>query len=297
MIATRFPAGLFQRLSTTLLASFLTIATASAQTPQAGAGAELPSYLRDRGAGTPTSMFGTYVEKGELLVYPFFEYYLDDNAEYAPNEFGYVLDEDYRGRYRASEGLIFLGYGVTEDLALEVEAAAISASLETSADDPTAIADKIEESGLGDVQTQLDWRWLRETPSRPELFSYLEVVYPFSKDKYLIGTSDWEFKYGAGMVRGYGWGTVTFRAAVEYSRAEKKFDLGEVALEYLKRVSPSWRLYAGVEGTQDEIELITEAQWHVSRHAFIKINNAFGLTSKATDWAPEIGIVLSFPVK
>jgi hypothetical protein len=27
---------------------------------------------------------------------------------------------------------------------------------------------------------------------------------------------------------------------------------------------------------------------------FLKVNNAFGVTSKATDWAPEIGIVFAF---
>jgi len=48
---------------------------------------------------------------------------------------------------------------------------------------------------------------------------------------------------------------------------------------------------------QDEIELITEAQWHVSDRVFLKLNNAFGITPKATDWAPEIGIMFSFPMR
>jgi hypothetical protein len=34
---------------------------------------ELPVYLRDRGEGVATSMFGTYIERGELLIYPFYE--------------------------------------------------------------------------------------------------------------------------------------------------------------------------------------------------------------------------------
>lgn len=72
-------------------------------------------------------MFGTYVRNGELLLYPFFEWYSDRNLEYKPEEFGHVGGEDYRGRYRAYEGLIFLGYGVTDNLALELEVAAISA--------------------------------------------------------------------------------------------------------------------------------------------------------------------------
>ena len=56
-------------------------------------------------------------------------------------------------------------------------------------------------------------------------------------------------------------------------------------------------MYLGVEGSQDEIELITEGQWHVTDSVFLKLSNAFGITSKATDWAPEIGIIFLFPVR
>lgn len=47
------------------------------------------------------------------------------------------------------------------------------------------------------------------------------------------------------------------------------------------------------KGTQDELEFITELQWHVSPNVFVKLNNGVGLTSKATDWAPEIDVVFS----
>jgi len=43
-------------------------------------------YLKDRGTGIPTSMFGTYINKKEVIIYPFYEYYYDDNAEYSPEE-------------------------------------------------------------------------------------------------------------------------------------------------------------------------------------------------------------------
>jgi hypothetical protein len=81
-------------------------------------------------------MFGTYVREGELLFYPFFEYYLDNNIEYKPEEFGFNLDQDFRGKYRAYEGLIFLSYGFTDCFALELEAAVISAKLEKASGDP-----------------------------------------------------------------------------------------------------------------------------------------------------------------
>ncbi len=258
-----------------------------------GAGA-FETNLRDRGEGVSLSMFGTYICKGEVIVYPFFEYYLDDNAEYSPQELGFGLDRDFRGRYRASEGLIFLGYGVTENVALEMEAAIITAELETAPDDPTGTPERIKESGLGDVEGQVRWRWLRESRKRPEIFSYFETVFPLQKDKVLIGTSDWEFKLGTGFIRGYSFGTITLRAAVEYDRSEDLFELGEVALEYIRRPSPRWLLYLGIEGTQDEIELIPEVQIGIGRGAFLVLNSGIGLSSKATDWAPETGLMLRF---
>jgi hypothetical protein len=248
---------------------------------------------RDRGPGIPTSMFGTYIERGEWLLYPFFEYYRDNNLEYSPDEFGHTLDADFRGQYRASEGLMFLGYGITDRLAFEMEAAVITARLSKSPDDPSSMPAVMEESGLGDVEGQLRFRWNRETNRAPEVFSYFETVVPLQKDKQLIGTQDWEFKFGTGMVRGFSFGTMTLRAAMEYDAADQNLALGEAAIEYLRRVNSRLRLYAGVEGTQDEIEGITEIQWSLGRNVTLKFNNAFGLTSKATDWAPEFGLLFS----
>jgi hypothetical protein len=253
-------------------------------------------WLEDRGAGVRTSIFGTYVLKGELLVSPFFEYYVDNDFEYKPAELGHGLDRDFRGRYRASEGLLFLSYGLTDRLAIELEAAVISAKLTKAPDDPSTLPQQIEESGQGDWQVQLDWRVLLESATRPEVFGYLEVVGPSNRSRPLIGTSDWEYKLGAGMTRGMRWGTLTARAALSYAQAEGALEPGEYALEYLKRLSPSWRVYAGVEGTQDEVELIGEAQWHLSQRIYLRFNTARGLTSKATDWAPDVGVVFAFPV-
>lgn len=252
---------------------------------------EQASFLRDRGPGIPTSMFGTYIRKGEWIVYPFFEYYLDNNLEYSPNEFGFTLDQDFRGRYRASEGLVFLGYGLSDRLAFEVEVAMIRASLEKSPDDPTGMPAKLTESGLGDMQVQLDWMWSKESGRRPGFFSYAEVVFPHHKTKYLIGTPELETKAGIGLIKGFRWGTITVRAAVE--QAGGVFDLGEIAVEYYRRLSRAFCIYAGFEGTQDEIEFIAEVQWWLSDTVRLKFNNGFGVTSKATDWAPEIGLMIS----
>ncbi len=268
-----------------------------AQTPgAAGASPSLPSYLRDRGEGLPTSMFGSYIRRGELIVYPFFEYYKDDNFEYKPSELGYAGEEDYRGKYRASEGLMFLSYGISDKLAIEMEVAVIDASFDKSPSDPTAVPARIEESGLGDVEGQLRWRWNKENERRPEFFSYFEAVIPHAQEKVLIGTPGWEFKLGSGLVKGYRFGTLTARVAVDYEEASTShFALGEYAIEYLRRLSPHWRVYVGLEGTEDELSLITEVQWHLARNVFIRLNNGLGLTSKALDWTPEVGILFTLP--
>jgi hypothetical protein len=73
--------------------------------------------------------------------------------------------------------------------------------------------------------------------------------------------------------------------------------MGEYAIEYLKRLSPQWRVYAGLEGQSDELSAVGELQWHITPHVMVKMNSGVGLTSKATDWAPEIGILFSFPVR
>jgi hypothetical protein len=261
----------------------------------------LPPYLEDRGTGVPTSMFGTYIRRGELILYPFYEYYEDDDFEYKPSELGYPDppgEPDYRGRYRAHEGLFFLAYGISDNLAIEMEAAVIDASFDKSPTDPSAVPARIEESGLGDVEGQLRWRWKTETESRPELFSYFEAVIPHAQEKVLIGTPGWELKLGTGLVKGFGWGTLTARLAVDYEEASTShFALGEYAVEYLKRLSPHWRVYVGLEGTEDELSLITEVQWHLTRNVFVRLNNGLGLTSKALDWSPEVGILFTLPTR
>ena len=43
----------------------------------------LPTFLKDRGTGVATSMFGTYIRRGELIVYPYWEYYVDNSRQTA----------------------------------------------------------------------------------------------------------------------------------------------------------------------------------------------------------------------
>lgn len=250
---------------------------------------------RDRGDGQPTDMFGTYIRGGELLVYPFYEYYRDKDYEYKPEELGFVGADDLRGRYRASEGLMYIGYGLSDRVAVELEVAVIRASLWKAAEDRSALPARFNEAGLGDTSAKIRWRWNRESESRPEFFSFFETGFPFQRHRALIGTQNWEFAFGTGVVRGYAWGTITARATILNDAGA--FEPGEYALEYVKRLSSRLRVYAGVEGTQDEAELITEGQIFLTPNVFLKLNNAFGMTSKAPDWAPEVGVMVSIPMR
>jgi hypothetical protein len=261
--------------------------------PARSAGQEVPVYLRDRGPGIPTSMFGTYVRHGELLFYPFYEYYRDRNMEYEPFDFGLTSMTEYRGRYEAHERLLFLAYGVSDRLAVEFEAGFISAQLDKSPRDVSPLPSRIEESGLNDVEGQLRWRWNRETARTPEYFTYFETVFPTGKKHSLIGTSDWQFKLGSGRVKGYRWGTFTARAAVEFDAGSNAFGAGEVAVEYLKRLSNSLRFFVMLEGTEDEWGLVPELQFQFGRYGYLKVGSGIGITSKATDIAPEVGFMFT----
>ena len=148
------------------MAAVVTIAMAGDLLAQGGF-----DFPGDRNGGIPVSMFGTYIRPGEFLVYPFYEYYYDSNAEYAPNELGFGLDTDFRAKAVGHEFLIFVGYGVSERLALEFEAAVYTEQWQDkAAADPTTWTDadltRLKESGLGDVEGQVRWLWTRATEKR-----------------------------------------------------------------------------------------------------------------------------------
>jgi len=252
---------------------------------------------QDRGTGVPTSRFGMYVGRGELLVNPFFAYSTDHNREYQPAKLGYGLAEDYRGRFRSSEGLLLVAYGLTDWLAVEFEASRIRATLDKAPNDTSGTPSRIEESGLGDVEGQVRMRLLREGSGRPELFGFLEVTLPTQTNKVLIGNPDWDVRPGFGIVRAFPWGTMTTRITVEYNHDDRLWDLGEFSIEYLKRLSPAVRLNLAFEGGEtgamDEWDLVAGVRWRIRDRFFLKLDNAIGLMSKSTDWAPELGVVWS----
>ncbi|HYQ96301.1 MAG TPA: hypothetical protein VER38_04770 [Candidatus Eisenbacteria bacterium] len=265
----------------------------------------LPRSSRDKQTGIPASIFGTYIHRGEFLLYPFYEYVSDHNKEYNPALFGFGPNEDFRGRYRSSSAQVFVGYGVTDGLAVEMEASYARATLEKSSADTTPTPARIEESGLADLEGQIRMRLTQESGRRPEIFGFLEITAPSQRSKLLIGNSDWDFKPGIGVVRGFSWGTMTVRTAFEYNREQSALkepahlDIGETSVEYLRRLSPSWRLNLGFEGGEggapDEWELRSGLQWRMTGALLLKLENSVGVSSKAPDWTPHVGLMFSLP--
>jgi hypothetical protein len=255
-----------------------------------------PAFLGDRGGGVATSIFGTYVRKGELLVYPFYEYVRSSEDEYHGAELGFVGEIDYLGESREHEAVLFLAYGLTENLAVELEGELfVSKTLERAPDDTTTgMPERLEESGLGEIEAQVRWRFSEETETRPELFSNFEVKFPTTSDNVLIGARDWAVAVGFGADKGFRWGTLTSRLSVGYEGEEEEFALGEYAIEYLKRLSQSWVAYSAIEGEDDELSLLLGAQWQLGPHLYWKMSTGVGLTPKADDFAPEVGLLLSF---
>jgi hypothetical protein len=254
-----------------------------------------PAYLADRGPGLPTSLFGTYVQKGEWLIYPFFEYTRTSQYEYHPSELGFAGDTDFFGKLTEYEYLLYVSYGFSDGLSFELEGSLhTSATLEKAPEDTSALPDPLKESGVGDIQAELRWRWSAEGERRPEMFSWVEVVFPNQRDKVLIGTQDWEYELGFGVVKGHRWGTLTGRVALSYEQDEGQFGFGEYAVEYLKKLSPTWRFVGALEGESDELSAIFEGQATLGKHLALKLNSGFGLTRQAPEFAPEVGLLISF---
>ena len=292
-MSTRFGTVVRRLLAAGLMAPAL---AAGSEDDAARTAEQLPYYLKDRGTGVALSMFGTYARRGELIVYPYWEYYVDNSRQYSPQEFNFEGTQDFSGRYRESEGLFFVAYGLTDNLAVQAEIAAAKASLEKAPGDLSALPRRYESSGLTSFETQLRWRMRKEDEHRPELWSYLDVVYPTNRANPLIGTAGVEAELGFGITRGFRWGTLTARFSGAYEGASTThFAVGEYGIEYLKRISPRWRIFAGINGHETAFTLITEAQWHVHRNVFIRFNQEIGLTSEANDWEPQLGILFILP--
>jgi hypothetical protein len=276
----------------------LAIALTAAAATRAGEPGATAPYLADRGDGIPTSLFGTYIREKEFIFYPFFEYSRYKKFEYAPKDFGLRglgEDDEFFGQAFEREALIFMAYAFTDSLALEFESALYSTiDFRKSPNDSSAVPGRLRESGLGDTEINIRYRYLKETATRPEVTFFFKTAFPLQKRKKLLGTQHWEFSPGVVLTKGFSWGTVALRASMAADSDERKLEFSEYAIDYIKRLSDNWRIVLSLEGEQDEASVIGELQYRLGKNAVLKINSGFGLTKKAANFAPEIGILFRF---
>jgi hypothetical protein len=254
-----------------------------------------PPNLRDRGPGVRTSEFQTYIGRHQLLFLTSASYAKDHNLEYNPLDWGYGNQSDLRGTFRSSSAQLWVAYGITDWLAVEVEGSSLSARFERSSSDTTATPARIHESGLGDFAGQVRVRFAQERGRRPEIWGSVEVIPANQRRKVLIGDKLTDVKGEIGFTRGYRFGTMTFKTTVEWNHGDHHWDLGETSLEYLRRLSPDFRLLLAIEGGEtgapDEWVFVTAAQWRIANRFYLKFANGLGLMSKSTDWEPQVGIL------
>jgi hypothetical protein len=281
-------------LGSVVVTGFLA-AAGLAQSAHAQEASNLPPYLYDRGDGIRTSLIGTYVRPNEFVFYPFYEYTRTRNFEYAPSEVGGVGTTDFQGKKYEREFLVFLGYAFNDSLLVEFESALHSTVEFRKAPDDTSNAPaQLRESGVGDTEAQIRWRIAKETETRPDTVLFFETVFPLQRSKKLLGTQDWEFSTGAVLTKGYSFGTLSVRGGVGYNTGDHKFKVGEYAIDYLKKLSPAWRVALSLEGHESELSIIGEVQYTLSKDAILKINSGFGISSKDRAFAPEIGVLFRF---
>ena len=259
----------------------------------------LPHYLADRGDGILLSILGTYVRAKEFIVYPFYEYTRTSKFEYSPDELkvtGPDSSKEFFGKMVEKEFLLFFAYGLSKSLAVELESAVHSSvDFTKSPEDNTGTPDTLKESGLGDTEMNVRYRWREETETKHEILFFFKTEFPLQKKKTLLGTKDWNFELGTVWTKGYSFGTLSYKISAAYDREDKKVELEEWTIDYLKRLNDTWKLALSIEGDQlDEVSVIGELQYRLGKNAMLKLNTGIGITKKAPDWAPEIGILFRF---
>ena len=255
------------------------------------------AYLRDRGGGLSTSMYGTYVRPGQGLLYAYYATSRDHDMEYEASRFGHQAAETFSGKYRDSAGQLFAAYGLASHLAVELEGAYRTATFEKSPRDDSGTPAKLTERGMSDLEGQLRVLLSREGIGRPEIFGFLEITAPSHKREVLIGDSEWDVKPGLGLIKGFSWGTLTFRTSGEYTREDHAVNFGETSIEYLRRLSSAGQLFLAIEGGEgggpDEWILVTGGQARLAPHLALKLDNELGLFPKAPDWGVQAGLLFS----
>ena len=210
------------------------------------------------------------------------------------------MDEtDFLGKYESSGGILFLGYGISESVALGLKVTGGTTKLTKASGDLSAMPAEMKESGIDKIEPELTWRFLSESVNRPELYAFVSAQIPHNRDNNLVGTQDWVVLPGIGLNRGFSWATLSARMNFEYDAAsESTIDFGKWTVLGQRRFSDAWWLSAGLEGQVgggnnfDEAWQNTTVMWSATPHVAVRFDSRIGLTEQTKGWTGEIGIVV-----
>ncbi|MEO5590774.1 MAG: hypothetical protein ABIS03_14430, partial [Gemmatimonadaceae bacterium] len=217
------------------------------------------------------------------------------------DEFGFPSDRDFKGRATSKGASIFAARALSRTVAVGVEAGFASASFYKSPSDASTLAGRVHESGLSDLQVEVDYSFLGESRLRPAAFLVTEIALPHNTNKPLIGSPGVVVRPALGAFKHFGNTIVLARLAGEYdSDSGTALDWGEWGVEAGARIGGSFRITAGFEGTVggsnnfDEVSLVTDARWTSRRGLGIRAQNSVGFTTNNKGYSPEVGIVFQF---
>ena len=241
---------------------------------------------RDRGEGLPLSMFGTYIRSGQLVVMPVLRKCTATTTSVRSGELGSRARPSCAGASTRTN-VSCSSLRVLENIAAEFEIAGISASLDKSPLDDSALPPRLEHRALATS---------RAAPlAMEEGIRHAAGAVQLLRDRVsraaveaLIGTPDWELKFGFGLTRGLRWGTISARRSLGMPTAPGSWESTRSSAE--ARVEPAAALRRS-RRQRGRARADHGSQILLTTRIVLKLNNSFGLTSKATDWAPEIGVM------
>ncbi|MEO8577225.1 MAG: hypothetical protein ABI556_11015, partial [Gemmatimonadales bacterium] len=247
-------------------------------------------------------MFVVRLSEGTGIAIGSFERGENRRFQYNPDEFGFPdTGRDFNGRLRSAEGVLFLGYGITRSIAVAFEAAIAAETFRKASNDASGLPARLHESGLGDVQAEVDVRLFGQGILRPGGFLVTEVVFPHSKNRRLIGSPGLLIRPALGAYKNVGRAIILARLAGEYdSDSGTQLDWGEWGLEVGVAAMKSLRLAAGFEGTVggannfDEVSLVTDLQWMASGTFGFRAQSGTGFTEHSRGFSPEVGLMIRF---
>lgn len=245
----------------TFAAFWIGIGLLAGASPAPAGTASIDDRAWKRTRGVPTSQPGVYLERNDLLVDNASRYYRLGRYEYAPSELGHSLDRDFFGSFSSWERLLYVSYGLTDRVSVETEARFVSeAVLETSPRDPVSRR-VVRESGLGDLESRVNWQWLSEGVSLPGAFSFGEVSYPLQGGNRIITDGSWDCALGTGILKNLPFGMIAMSASAQYESDDGTIEPAELGIDYLKKVTTDLRFLAALDRLPNEWEFMIVAQF------------------------------------